>query len=65
MTTTDDPTLEDRVRSEHAITRQLLQELRTQRKEIDATVRELVAADKTQRRLIAVFDRAKKPKSES
>ena len=63
MTTTDDPTLEDRVRSEHATTRQLLHELRQQRKEIDATVRELVAADKTQRRLIAVFDRAKKVKS--
>jgi len=64
MTDTEiDLSLEARLRQEHGTTKALLHDLRTQRKEIDATVRELVAAEKTQKRLIAVFDRAKAKQS--
>jgi len=54
-----DLSLEERVRDEYAITVALLRDLRSQRIEIDATVRQLVVAERTQKRLIAVFDRAK------
>ena len=63
MTTTEDPTLEDRLRHEYGVTCQMLVELRTRRKEIDTAVRALVAEEKTQKRLIAVFDRAKAKQS--
>jgi len=57
--TATDHSLEERVRDEYAITVALLRDLRSQRIEIDATVRQLVVAERTQKRLIAVFDRAK------
>ena len=64
MTTTEtDPSLEDRLRHEYGVTCQMLVELRNRRKEIDTAVRALVAEEKTQKRLIAVFDRAKAKQS--
>jgi len=58
-TDTESPSLEDRARHEYGVTRQMLVELRTRRAEINDAIGVLVAEEKTQRRLVAVFDRAK------
>jgi len=50
--------LEKKIRSQLATTKQRLAALRRERVDLDANVRDLVALELTQSRLVAVYDKA-------